>query len=51
MICVTICWQAIQEIRAANAGKDPEEDERDIAEAIAEVRAERRAAKAVMPER
>jgi hypothetical protein len=36
-------WQAIQEIRARNAHFDPEEVERDIAEAIAEVRAEARA--------
>jgi len=36
-------WQAIQEIRARNAHLDPEEVERDIAEAIAEMRAEARA--------
>lgn len=36
-------WKAIQEIWARNADIDPEEAERDIAEAIAEVRAEARA--------
>jgi PHD/YefM family antitoxin component YafN of YafNO toxin-antitoxin module len=36
-------WEAIQEIWARNADIDPEEAERDIAEAIAEVRAEARA--------
>lgn len=36
-------WKAIQEIWARNADIDPEEAERDIAEAIAEVRAAARA--------
>jgi hypothetical protein len=36
-------WKAIQEIWARNVDIDPEEAERDIAEAIAEVRAEERA--------
>ena len=36
-------WQAIQEIRARNAHLDPDEVECDIAEAIAEMRAEDRA--------
>ena len=36
-------WKTIQEIHARNAHLDPEEVERDIAEAIAEVRAEARA--------
>jgi PHD/YefM family antitoxin component YafN of YafNO toxin-antitoxin module len=36
-------WKAIQEIWARNADIDPEEAERDIAEAIAEMRTERRA--------
>ena len=36
-------WAAIQEIWARNVDIDPEEAERDIAEAIAEVRAEARA--------
>ena len=36
-------WKVIAEIRALNADKDPEEVERDVAEAIAEMRAERRA--------
>jgi hypothetical protein len=36
-------WKTIQEIWARNADVDPEEAERDIAEAIAEVRAEARA--------
>jgi prevent-host-death family protein len=38
-------FRAIQEIWARNADLDPEEAERDIAEAIAEMRAEARAAK------
>jgi PHD/YefM family antitoxin component YafN of YafNO toxin-antitoxin module len=33
-------WKAVQEIRARNAHLDPEEVERDIAEAIEEMRAE-----------
>src|SRR5262245_14827390 len=33
-------WKAIQEIQARNAHLDPEEVERDIAEVIAELRAE-----------
>lgn len=36
-------WKAIEEIWARNADIDPEEAERDIAEAIAEMRAEMRA--------
>jgi PHD/YefM family antitoxin component YafN of YafNO toxin-antitoxin module len=36
-------WRVIEEIRARNAHMDPEEVERDIAEAIEEMRAERRA--------
>jgi prevent-host-death family protein len=36
-------WKTIQEIHARNADIDPEEAERDIAEAIAEMRAEERA--------
>jgi len=36
-------WSVIDEIHARNRDKDPEEIERDIAEAIAEVRAEERA--------
>jgi prevent-host-death family protein len=34
-------WAFIQEIHARNADKDPEEVERDVAEALAEVRAEK----------
>lgn len=36
-------WRVIDEIHARNRDKDPEEVERDVAEAIAEVRAEERA--------
>jgi PHD/YefM family antitoxin component YafN of YafNO toxin-antitoxin module len=39
-------WKAIQELRAQNAHLDPEEVERDIADAIEEMRAERRAQEA-----
>jgi prevent-host-death family protein len=39
-------FKLIQEIQARNADKDPKEAERDIAEAIAEMRAEERAKKA-----
>jgi prevent-host-death family protein len=39
-------FKVIQEIWARNADKDPEEVERDIAEAIAEMRAEERAKRA-----
>ena len=35
-------WRVFDEIHARNADKDPEEVERDVAEAIAEVRRERR---------
>jgi hypothetical protein len=35
-------WQVIEQIGARNRDKDPEEVERDIAEALAEVRAEMR---------
>jgi prevent-host-death family protein len=42
-------FKAIQEIQARNADKDPEEVERDIAEAIAEMRAEARAKRAAAP--
>jgi prevent-host-death family protein len=38
-------WRTIEEIWARNADIDPEEAERDIAEVIAEVRAEARARK------
>ena len=38
-------WRTIEEIWARNADIDPEEAERDIAEAIAELRAEARASK------
>lgn len=34
-------WSVIEEIHARNKDKDPEEVERDVAEAIAEVRRER----------
>ena len=36
-------WKAIQELRARNRDMDPDEVERDVAKAIAEVRAARRA--------
>lgn len=36
-------WQVVDEIHARNRDKDPDEVERDVAEALAEVRAERRA--------
>ena len=36
-------WSVIDEIHARNRDKDPEEVERDVAEAIAELRAEDRA--------
>lgn len=36
-------WSVIDEIHAHNRDKDPDEVERDVAEAIAEVRAEERA--------
>jgi hypothetical protein len=36
-------YKAIEEIQSRNADKDPEEVERDVAEAVAEVRAEARA--------
>ena len=36
-------WRVIDDIRARNRDNDPEEVERDIAEAIAEMRAEDRA--------
>jgi len=42
-------WKAIEEIRARNKDKDPEEVERDVAEAIADIRAERRARETVTP--
>ena len=42
-------WRAIERIHALNADKDPEEVERDVAEAIEEIRAERRARAAVTP--
>ena len=35
-------WSVLDEIHARNQDKDPEEVERDVAEAIAEVRRERR---------
>ena len=40
-------WQAIQKIRARNADKTPEEVERDVAEEIEALRAERRERDAV----
>ena len=42
-------WKAIQEIQARFSHMDPEEVERDIAEAIAEVRAEERAKRSAAP--
>jgi very-short-patch-repair endonuclease len=39
-------WKVIEEIHARNAHMDPDEVERDVAEAIAEMRAERRAREA-----
>lgn len=36
-------WRVIDEIHARNRDKDPDEVERDVAEALAEVRAEERA--------
>ena len=42
-------WTAIQELRARNRDMDPDEVERDVAEAIAEVRAARRAQEATTP--
>ena len=36
-------WSVIDEIHARNRGKDPEEVERDVAEAIAEMQEEDRA--------
>ena len=42
-------WKAILELRDRNQDKDPEEVERDVVEAIAEVRAARRARNAVTP--
>lgn len=39
-------WQAIKEIQARNAHFNPEEVERDVAEAIEEMRAEQRAQEA-----
>jgi hypothetical protein len=42
-------WKAIQEIQARFSHLDPEEVERDIAEAIAEMRAEERAKKSTAP--
>ena len=42
-------WRAIEELRALNADKDPDEVERDVAEAIEEMRAERRARAAATP--
>lgn len=42
-------YKVIQEIQARNADIDPEEAERDIAEAIAEMRAEARAKRAATP--
>ena len=42
-------WKAIQEIQARFSHLDPEEVERDIAEAIAEVRAEERAKRSAAP--
>lgn len=42
-------WQAIQEIGARNRDKDPDEVERDVAEEIAAMRAERRAQEAAAP--
>jgi prevent-host-death family protein len=42
-------WKVIEEIWAQNADIDPDEAERDIAEAIAEMRAEERAKRAAAP--
>jgi hypothetical protein len=42
-------WKAIQEIQARFSHLDPEEVERDIAEAIAEMRAEERAKRTAAP--
>lgn len=42
-------WKAIQELRARNEDKDPDEVERDVAEAIAEVRSARRAPETATP--
>jgi hypothetical protein len=42
-------WKAIQEIQARFSHLDPEEVERDIAEAIAEMRAEERAKRSAAP--
>ena len=42
-------WKAIQELRARNRDKDPEEVERDVADAMAEARAARRAHDAATP--
>ena len=39
-------WQAIDDIHARNHDKDPDEVERDVAAALAEVRAEQRAQRA-----
>jgi len=42
-------WQAIQEIRALNLDKTPEEVERDVAEELEAMRAERRVAERRAP--
>jgi hypothetical protein len=42
-------WRVIEAIGARNRDKDPEEVERDIAEAIEEMRAEERAKVTVTP--
>ncbi len=39
-------WRVVDEIHARNSDKDPDEVERDVAEALAEVRAEARASQA-----
>ena len=44
-------WSVVDEIHARNQEKDPDEVERDVAEALAEVRAERRQGDVVTPQR
>ena len=42
-------WQIVDEIHARNRDKDPDEVERDVAEALAEVRAEQRVQQTTPP--